>query len=297
MKKKIIGIILILLFVVLSSLTAVVCTAIGTKEDNNIEQTTTISEVYIPSEPTETRIEETIPEPEVIVLENVEVKRVEPTTLEEVNIVLEESLLRKEAANVVYENLLLLGYAQDHPAVVMIQADIENEEEYILHVEEQKVAFQEVYNWKIRSSEYPIATEVWLYMKNEFGWNDIVCAGIIGNMMAECGGCWTQDLDWSLDEPGGLGMIQWIGERRREIINKYGEMPTVEEQLLFMRDELYGTNGVTHQVTESQLNKIMNAETPEDCAFAFATYFERSAEENRWLRRGYATRAYEYFVG
>ena len=151
--------------------------------------------------------------------------------------------------------------------------------------------------WDARMEEYPIATQVWLYMKNEFGWNDVVCAGIMGNLMAECGGCWTDDLDWEINKSSGLGMVQWIGGRRKQIISIYGEHPTWEQQLIFMKDEMYGTNGVTKQITDWQLDKIMNAETPEECAFAFASYFERCSEQHRAPRRGYAKKAYEYFVG
>ena len=158
--------------------------------------------------------------------------------------------------------------------------------------EEERIAA----HWEKCAAEYPAATEVWLYMKNEFGWSDIVCAGIVGNMMAECGGCWSSDLDWDINASHGLGMIQWIGGRRREIISIYGKNPSIEEQLLFMRDELYGTNGVTKQVQDWQLEKIMNAETPEDCAYYFAHYFERCNDEHKPPRRGYARRAYNYFV-
>ena len=147
------------------------------------------------------------------------------------------------------------------------------------------------YTWDHRFLEYPVATEVWLYMKNEFGWSDIVCAGIMGNLMAECGGCWTDDLDWQIDKASGLGMVQWIGSRREELIEKYGRTPSIEQQLEFMRDELYGTNGVTKQVTDAQLEAIMNAATPQDCAFAFASYYERCAEQHRAPRREYAARA------
>lgn len=150
--------------------------------------------------------------------------------------------------------------------------------------------------WAERAAEYPVATQVWLYMKNEFGWSDIICAGVIGNLMAECGGCWTSDLNWRSNHSGGLGMVQWIGGRRKQIIQYYGEQPTVEEQLTFMYNELYGLNGVTKQVTNKQLDAIMNAKTPEECAFAFASYYERCAEKHRPPRRGYARTAYEYFV-
>ena len=88
-----------------------------------------------------------------------------------------------------------------------------------------------------------------------------------------------------------------VGNRRKELFSKYGNNPSVEDQLNFMKDELYGTNGVSKQVNEEQFNKIMNASSPESCAFAFATYFERCGECHRAPRRGYARRAYEYFVG
>ena len=145
--------------------------------------------------------------------------------------------------------------------------------------------------------EYPVARQVWNYMKDEFGWSDIVCAGVIGNLMAECGGCWTADLDWQVNTGHGMGMVQWIDGRKSQLIQYYGENPTVEEQLQFMYDELYGLNGVRKQVTDWQLDQIMNAETPEDCAYAFASYYERCAYQYRYPRRGYARTAYEYFVG
>lgn len=146
------------------------------------------------------------------------------------------------------------------------------------------------------TGSYPVATQVWNYMKNEFGWNDIVCAGIMGNLMAECGGCWTADLDWDTHGSDGLGMVQWIGDRRKAIVKKYGKIPTVEEQLQFMYDELHGTNGVERQVTNSGYKAIMEAKTPEDCAYAFAQYYERCHKNHRSARKGYARTAYEYFV-
>ena len=64
----------------------------------------------------------------------------------------------------------------------------------------------------------------------------------------------------------------------------------------FVYDELYGENGVRRQVTDSQLNKIINAETPEESAYAFACYYERCGEDYRSMRKGFARKAYEYFV-
>ena len=166
----------------------------------------------------------------------------------------------------------------------------------IAQIEEYKILVaDEDARWMRRYEEYDIATEVWTCMK-ALGWNDIVCAGIMGNLMAETGGPGTFNLDWDSNTSSGYGLVQWIGGRRAAIKEKYGEFPTVKEQVQFIHDELYGTNGVTCQVERYQLNAIMNAETPEDCAYAFACYYERCNEEYRDMRRDYARWAYNYFA-
>lgn len=295
MKQKILSII-VAVFLLLSTLSLIVYAVTPVNGDTN--PVATISEDYIPSETTlPVDIEPTEPEVVVIVLDSVVVERVEPTTYDEANASLEKAIARQELTNTVYQGLITLGYADDHPAVVMAKTDIENANADVIYYQEQFEIWEEKRKWEVRASEYPVATQVWLYMKNELGYSDIVCAGIMGNMMAECGGCWTSDLDWDVSSSSGFGMIQWLGGRKKQLFSIYGDTPSIEDQLNFMHDELYGTNGVTWQVTQSQLDKIMNAETPEECAYAFACYFERCGKGHRAPRRGYARRAYEYFVG
>ena len=147
--------------------------------------------------------------------------------------------------------------------------------------------------WLEREKEYPIATQVWLYMKTNFGWNDAVCAGVMGNIMGEIGGGTLDFSDWNYNSP--YGMFQWLGQRRTNIKQKYGEEPDIFEQLDFMYNELYGTNGVRKQVTDWQREKILNANTPEDAATYFCIYFERPGNSGN-VRRGYAREAYNYFV-
>lgn len=295
MKRKIICLVAILSLLCAGLIATIAITA-SANQSIPTEPVATISEAYIPSEPSELVLE-TEPEEEIIILENVEVERVEPATLDEANTALENAIFRRDTTKSVYEGLLLLGYDTEHPAVVMAKTDFENAEADVEYYTEQQLIRQEEENWRVRAEEYPVATQAWLYMKNELGFSDIVCAGIMGNMMAECGGCWTSDLDWDVSSSSGYGMIQWLGGRKQQLFSIYGSNPSVENQLNFVKDELYGTNGVTKQVTDSQLDKIMNAETPEDCAYAFACYYERCGEEHRWVRRDYARRAYEYFVG
>ena len=259
------------------------------------EPVATFSEADIPSETTFP--EPTEPEEVVIVLDTVVVERVEPTTYDEANSLLDEATKCQEIAQMVLDGLIELGYEPDHPAIVMAYAELENRTADVAYYQKKQTEWEEIHKWEVRASEYPVATQVWLYMKEEFGWSDTVCAGIMGNMMAECGGCWTSDLHWNVSSSSGYGMIQWLGGRKQQLFNIYGSSPSIEDQLNFMKDELYGTNGVTKQVTDSQLDKIMNADSPEDCAYAFACYFERCGEGHRWVRRDYARRAYDYFVG
>jgi hypothetical protein len=289
MKKNIVGFIVAIL-AILTCIGTVLGLTIRVAGNDEAVDTTTISEDYIPSEPVEEEKEQ------VIILNTVKVERVEPTTYDEANTCYQNVIAIQETAKSVLKGLMTLGYGEDHPAVTMMKTHIEDLNKDIQYYQEFQKKFEEIHKWEVRASEYPVATQVWQYMKNEFKWSDTVCAGIIGNMMAECGGCWTSDLHWQSNSSHGLGMIQWIGGRRNSIIKKYGNNPTVEEQLLFMRDELYGTNGVRRQVSEEQFNMIMNAQTPEECAFAFATYYERCAEQYRAPRRGYAKRAYDYFT-
>ena len=129
-----------------------------------------------------------------------------------------------------------------------------------------------------------------------FGWSDVACAGIMGNLMVETGGTGTLYLDWDSNGNSGYGLVQWIGSRRNSIKAKYGAYPTIKQQVQFIYDELYGTNGVRIQVSKSQRNAILYADTPEDAAYAFASYYERCAYEYRAMRRGYARDAYNYFA-
>jgi hypothetical protein len=212
MKEKIIGVIAAII-IILIGVSVIIFTA-PTVGGETSDPVATISEDYIPSETTPT-------EEEVIILDTVVVERVEPTTYEEANILLEKAIANQELANQIYANLISLGYADGHPAVIMAKTDIENRDNEIIYYQQQFLIFEERHKWDVRSAEYPVATQAWLYMKNEFGWSDTVCAGILGNMMAECGGCWSSDLNWSVNSSSGYGMIQWLGSRRNLLFSIY----------------------------------------------------------------------------
>ena len=94
-------------------------------------------------------------------------------------------------------------------------------------------------------------------------------------------------------------MIQWTSGRAALIKQLYGATPNIAQQLLFIKDELFGTNGVRQQVNNSALNVIMNndgKQTPESVAMCFATYYERCSPAYRTRRQGFARTAYNYFI-
>ena len=148
------------------------------------------------------------------------------------------------------------------------------------------------------TGEYPEARLIWNTMIS-WGWTPETCAGIIGNMMAEIGGGTLNLSNWNSNGGCGYGLIQWTSGRRSTLKGRYGSYPTIEQQLIFMRDELFGTNNTRQQVSSSVLNRIMNTngnETPESIAFCFASNYERCAKQYRAKRQGYARIAYEYFM-
>lgn len=151
---------------------------------------------------------------------------------------------------------------------------------------------------KLPTGNYPEAQLIWSTMIS-WGWAPETCAGIIGNMMAEIGGGTLDLSDWNSNGGCGYGLIQWTGSRRSLLKSRYGSYPNIEQQLIFMRDELFGTNNTRQQVSSSVLNRIMNTngnETPESIAFCFASNYERCASQYRARRQGYARIAYDYFM-
>lgn len=289
MKKKNIFTVICIALSIVTAMTIIVFAGAFNSTAKENGNPVTISEANIPSESASVE--------EVVILDPVVVERVDPTSYDEANSMVDRAEKRLEIAEMVLTGLTDLGYDPDHPSIILAHTDVENATSDLAFYQEKQIEWEEIHKWEVREEEYPAATEAWLIMKEEFGWSDTICAGIIGNLMAECGGCWTQDLDWQISTKHGLGMVQWIGGRRNQLVALYGDTPTVREQMMFMRDELYGNNGVTKQVTESQLNEIMNASSPEECAYAFASYYERCASQHKAPRKGYAKTAYEYFVG
>lgn len=151
----------------------------------------------------------------------------------------------------------------------------------------------ESYKILLAQYEYPEATQVWNYMKG-LGWNDYVCAGILGNMMAEVGGG-TLTLNAYIDTGNGFyGLCQWsktghAGANGRDL---FGQMDYLNETIKYELDTFgyayaYGFN----------FDKFLELTNEREAAIAFSKCYERNDPRYTWIRADYAEKAYNYFAG
>lgn len=139
--------------------------------------------------------------------------------------------------------------------------------------------------------KYPVARKVWNYLRNK-GYNAYVCAGIIGNMMAECGGQ-TLNLKPQIYAHGYYGLCMWSSYYYPKV-----QGASVEKQLTFlyktMKNE-FNTFGYKYYrgFNYAAFKKLKNCKS---AALAFAKCYERCASGSYTIRQKNATVAYKYFT-
>ena len=149
--------------------------------------------------------------------------------------------------------------------------------------------------WNEKSGEYPVATQVWRYMKEDLGWNDYVCAGVMGNMMAEVGGQ-TLNLQPYLYGHSGAnyyGLCQWSSRYYPSI-----QGADVDAQLDFLASTVKKELDTYGYLFRSGLDyeAFCNLTDAEDAAMEFAKAYERCGSGSYGVRQRNAINAYKYFV-
>ena len=135
---------------------------------------------------------------------------------------------------------------------------------------------------------YSQATQVWNGLKS-LGLNDYVCAGIMGNIMAEVGGQTLDISRWSYYAQTNTkyyGICQWAGGRKQRLLNDFGT--TLEAQIKFLSVELF-------EVIPKG-NSFYNMQDEKQAALYFAKYYERCGSGSYSVRQKNATKALEYFT-
>lgn len=166
-------------------------------------------------------------------------------------------------------------------------------EESIVAIEAEEARIEAL--WAEKAGEYPEATKVWRYMKEELGWNDYVCAGVMGNLMAEVGGQ-TLNLQPGLyGHAGGnyYGICQWSARYYPGI-----QGASLDAQLDFLRDTVQKELNTYGYLFRSGMGyeEFCALTDAEDAALAFAKAYERCGSGSYGVRQSNALKAYNYFV-
>ena len=207
---------------------------------------------------------------------------------------MEDCKAKMDAAHQMAESARVLGYEETHDIILTAQDHWQDYySAYVVYdniyaqLEEAQLEMQKKYE------EYPVAYEVWMLLK-EAGYNDYVCAGIIGNMMCECGGN-TLNLVYDVYNPTKYyyGLCQWNKSAYVEVFDC-----NVEEQVKFLIDTIQREFDVFGYAYKRGFNyeQFLDLDNEKNAALAFAKCYERCGSGSYSKRQSCATIAYEYFV-
>lgn len=166
-------------------------------------------------------------------------------------------------------------------------------DKYVANYDALVAAEIEAEKWQKRMEEYPTATAVWMYLTEAMGCNKYVAAGIIGNMMAECGGQ-TLRLNWkALNSTGHYGLCQWstgfTAVRGADLQGQLDFMAVSFPEQIDRWGDICYKDGFTYE-------DFMAMEDAAEAAYAFCVIYERPGPGSYNQRRANALKALEYFT-
>lgn len=212
-------------------------------------------------------------------------------TYDDLDILIEliaEQISNMNAAHQMADAARQLGYSEDHDVIKLAVEEYNNANE--IRQDYQRVYDELMEHWHQKEEEYPVATYIWSYFK-ELGYSNQVCAGILGNIMAEVGGN-TLDIQYDIYGSSYYGMCQW---------NKaYSEVwgASLEEQCNYLEDTIkyeFDTFGYAYK-KGFKYEDFLNITDARDAAIAFAKCYERCGSGSYNVRKQNAITAYNYFV-
>lgn len=212
-------------------------------------------------------------------------------TLDDMDVLVEliaEQISNMNAAHQMADAARELGYSEDHAVIVLARQ--EYKEANALRKTYQAIYDKLLEHWHQKEEEYPTAAYIWNYFK-ELGYNNQVCAGILGNIMAETGGN-TLEIQATIFGNGYYGMCQW----NKAYSNVWGA--SLEEQCDYLRDTIeyeFDTFGYAYK-RSFNYDSFLEITDIKDAALAFAKCYERCGSGSYYTRQQNAIAAYNYFV-
>lgn len=181
-----------------------------------------------------------------------------------------------------------LGYPEDHEVIILAKSEYEEAESIL---EKYQIVYDNLMeHWRQKEEKYPVATYIWNYLK-DLGYNNQVCAGILGNIMAEVGGQ-TLNIQYNIENSQYYGMCQWN--------QAYSEVwgASLEEQCDFLRGTIeyeFDTFGYAYK-KNFNYDSFLELTDVSKAALAFAKCYERCSSGSYSVRQNNAIIAYNYFI-
>ena len=215
---------------------------------------------------------------------------VDTRDLKELRTLMEGCKANMTAAHDMAEAARALGYEESHDVIELASEEWERANK--LYMRYKEIYDEENAIWVVRAEEYPVATYVWQFL-DDAGYNDYVIAGIIGNMMVECGGHTLALKPYIYSADGYYGLCQWS----RGYQDRVGDTDT-EYQCQFLLDTIvYEIDTYGHLYKRGfDYSSFISLTNEKDAALAFARAYERCGFMSYGARRACATTAYNYFV-
>lgn len=177
---------------------------------------------------------------------------------------------------------IILTAKHEYAAAQQTMEDIYSVIEELENIYE--VAFAE------KEKEYPAATTIWKYFKQQ-GYNDYVCAGIMGNLMTEVGGQTLALKPYSSSE-NYYGMCQW----NKAYLEVWGA--DILTQCKFLDKTMkYEFNTYGYKYKKGfNFNAFLSLQDSRAASQAFASCYERCSTASYSQRQNNAIKAYNYFT-
>ena len=201
---------------------------------------------------------------------------------------------RQLKAHQLAQNARALNWPETSKPVIFAKTEWNNSQLKIDYYQNEyniKYENSEQRKWEIKEGEYYIATKTWRYMKS-LGWNDYVCAGIMGNLMTETGGQ-TLYIKPNASGNGYYGICQWNSAYKNDVwgADLQGQLNYLGKSIKYQID----TYGYAYK-PNFNFNSFLKLNNEKDAALVFAKCYERCGSSSYWVRQQNATIAYNYFV-
>lgn len=219
---------------------------------------------------------------------------IETTNLNELSNLIKRCEQRMDDAHNMAEAARKLSYDEEHSVIILAQEEYaiakSAKQQYEVKYTKQKKV-EEANKFISKANSSPVAAQIWAFLKSK-GYNDAVTAGILGNMMQECGGG-TLSLNPYIYNPSGkyYGLCQWhinFGLHGTTIMVQLNYLANSLEETFNTYGRLY-KSGFTYQ-------DFCNLTSPEEAAKAYLYAYGRGSFGTCSKRQVNARVAYNYFV-